>query len=41
DYGAITASFTIEDFSLRGIETVNRTMVDERLAQYTEMLTFG
>ncbi len=40
-YGTITASFTIEDFSLRGIETVNRTMVDERLRQYTEMLTFG
>ncbi|MCH8881466.1 MAG: sugar kinase [Planctomycetes bacterium] len=40
-YGTITASFTIEDFSLRGIETVNRTMVDERLAQYTQMLTFG
>ncbi len=40
-YGTITASFTIEDFSLRGIETVTRTMVDERLAQYTQMLTFG
>jgi len=40
-YGTITASFTIEDFSLRGIETVTRTMVDERLAQYTEMLTIG
>ncbi len=40
-YGTITASFTIEDFSLRGIETVTRTMIDERLAQYTEMLTIG
>ena len=40
-YGTIMASFTIEDFSLRGIDTVNRKMVDERLAQYTEMLTFG
>ncbi len=40
-YGTITASFTIEDFSLRGIETVNRRMVDERLARYTDMLTIG
>ncbi len=37
-FGAITASFTIEDFSLRGIERVSRAMVDERLQRYIDML---
>ena len=40
-YGTITASFTIEDFSLRAVEDVTRPMVDERLKRYTEMLNFG
>ena len=40
-YGTITASFTIEDFSLRAVKGVTRPMVDERLKRYTEMLNFG
>ena len=36
--GTITASFTIEDFSLRKIETVMLTDVDVRLAEYVAML---
>ena len=40
-YGTITASFTIEDFSLRAIETVTRGMVDERLERYADMLNVG
>jgi sugar/nucleoside kinase (ribokinase family) len=37
-YGMITASFTIEDFSLRRIQAVTRENVDERLVQYATML---
>ena len=40
-YGTITASFTIEDFSLRAIECVTRTMVDDRLQLYVDMLNIG
>ena len=40
-YGTITASFTIEDFSLRAIETVTRGMVDARLERYADMLNVG
>lgn len=40
-FGTIAASFTIEDFSLRGIENVTRVMVDERLGKYAEMLDIG
>lgn len=40
-FGTIAASFTIEDFSLRGIENVTRVMVDERLGTYAEMLNIG
>ncbi len=40
-YGTITASFTIEDFSLRAIEGVTRGMVDQRFGEYAEMLDVG
>ena len=38
-YGTITASFTIEDFSLRRIEHVTIEEVDRRLADYKAMLS--
>ncbi|MGQ9648979.1 MAG: PfkB family carbohydrate kinase [Phycisphaerae bacterium] len=38
-YGTITASFTIEDFSLRRIEKVTIDEVDRRLAEYRAMLS--
>ena len=37
-YGTISASFTIEDFSLRGIECVTREDIEERFKQYSSML---
>ncbi len=37
--GTITASFTIEDFSLRKIENVTIADVDRRLGEYMAMLT--
>jgi cytidine kinase len=39
--GTVTASFTIEDFSLRRIETVSIDEVDRRLAEYKAMLSLG
>jgi cytidine kinase len=36
--GTITASFTIEDFSLRALEKVTRANVEERLSRYAAML---
>lgn len=37
--GTITASYTIEDFSLRRIEKITRADVDSRLKAYAAMLT--
>ncbi len=37
-YGTVTASFAIEDFSLFGIQQVDRAAVDERFSQYAAML---
>jgi sugar/nucleoside kinase (ribokinase family) len=37
--GTITASFTIEDFSLRCITSVSAADVDARLAEYTKMIS--
>ena len=37
--GTITASFTIEDFSLRRIEAVTTADVERRLTEYTAMMT--
>ena len=39
-YGVVTASFTVEDFSLDRLEKLDRQMVDRRLADYRQMLSF-
>jgi len=39
--GTITASFTIEDFSMRRIEKVTPTDIDRRLKEFTGMLRLG
>jgi cytidine kinase len=39
--GTVTASFTIEDFSLRKIEKVGMDDVNRRLADYKKMLSLG
>jgi sugar/nucleoside kinase (ribokinase family) len=39
--GTITASFTIEDFSLRRIEKVTMTDIDKRLDEFAAMLRLG
>jgi sugar/nucleoside kinase (ribokinase family) len=39
-YGVVTASFTVEDFSLDRLETLSRQDLDRRLADYRRMLTF-
>jgi sugar/nucleoside kinase (ribokinase family) len=37
-YGTVTASFTIEDFSLRRLDRLKREEIDARMAQYRAML---
>jgi sugar/nucleoside kinase (ribokinase family) len=39
-YGTVTASFTVEDFSLGRLEKLDRSLVDQRLKEYRQMLTF-
>jgi sugar/nucleoside kinase (ribokinase family) len=39
-YGVVTASFTVEDFSLDRLEGINRADLDGRLAEYRKMLSF-
>jgi len=39
-YGVVTASFTVEDFSLDQLEKLDRSMVDRRLQDYRQMLSF-
>lgn len=39
-YGTVTASFTIEDFSLRRLERLVLNEIDERLVEYHQMLHF-
>jgi len=39
-YGVVTASFTVEDFSLDRLEQISRHDLDRRLAEYRQMLTF-
>jgi sugar/nucleoside kinase (ribokinase family) len=39
-YGVVTASFTVEDFSLDRLATLNRHDLDRRLAEYRKMLMF-
>lgn len=40
-YGTITASYTIEDFSMRRIENITMKDVNRRLAEYQSMLSIG
>ena len=37
--GTMTASFTIEDFSLRRIQNITMKDIDRRLKEYTQMLS--
>ncbi len=39
-YGTVTASFTVEDFSLDRLEKLDRSMVDQRFKEYQRMLSF-
>jgi len=39
-YGTVTASFTVEDFSLDQLEKLDRSMVDQRFKEYRQMLSF-
>jgi len=39
-YGVITASFTVEDFSLDRLAAIDRGDLDRRVAEYRQMLTF-
>jgi sugar/nucleoside kinase (ribokinase family) len=39
-YGVITASFTVEDFSLDRLSAIDRDQLDRRVADYRQMLTF-
>jgi len=39
-YGVVTASFTVEDFSLDRLAALSRHDLDHRLADYRRMLTF-
>jgi len=39
-YGVVTASFTVEDFSLDRLEGIDRKDLDARLAEYRQMLSF-
>ena len=39
-YGVVTASFTVEDFSLDRLASLNRHDLDHRLAEYRKMLSF-
>jgi sugar/nucleoside kinase (ribokinase family) len=39
-YGVVTASFTVEDFSLDRLEKLERHDLDRRLAEYRQMLRF-
>ncbi len=39
-YGTLTASFTVEDFSLDRLKTIGREDLDRRMAEYRRMLSF-
>ena len=39
-YGILTASFTVEDFSLDRLQKINREDLDRRLEEYERMLSF-
>jgi hypothetical protein len=39
-YGVVTASYTVEDFSLDRLAGIERADLDRRVAEYRQMLTF-
>ena len=39
-YGTITASFTVEDFSLDRLRQIQRSDIEQRMTEYRRMLTF-
>jgi sugar/nucleoside kinase (ribokinase family) len=39
-YGTLTASFTVEGFSLEGLTGISKQDLDRRMAEYRKMLTF-
>jgi len=39
-YGILTASYTVEDFSLDRLQNITRADLDTRMAQYRKMLSF-
>jgi sugar/nucleoside kinase (ribokinase family) len=39
-YGTVTASFTINDFSLKGLEAIDKSAIDERLEVLRQMTRF-
>jgi sugar/nucleoside kinase (ribokinase family) len=39
-YGILTASFTVEDFSLERLKNITREDIDKRMAEYRQMLGF-
>jgi hypothetical protein len=39
-YGVITASYTVEDFSLDRLAGIERADLDRRVADYKQMLSF-
>ena len=39
-YGIVTASFTVEDFSLRRLSRIDRADIERRLEEYRRMMTF-
>ncbi len=39
-FGTVTASFTVEDFSLDRLKTIERADIDRRMTEYRQMLSF-
>ena len=39
-YGTLTASFTVEDFSLDRLRKIDRADIDRRMVEYKRMLSF-
>ena len=39
-YGTLTASFTVEDFSLDGLRKIERDDLEQRMEEYKQMLSF-
>jgi cytidine kinase len=39
-YGTLTASFTVEDFSLDRLRQIKRQDLDQRMEEYRKMLSF-